>query len=61
MNNKICPPDSAQHVVKKGDTLWKLSQTHGVSVQSISDANPGVDPQNLQIGSTLCIPAVPTP
>ena len=58
---EICPPHSTQHVVKKGDTLWRLSQTYGVSLQSIFDLNPGIDPQNLQVGSTLCIPAAPTP
>ena len=57
MYNEICPPNSAQHVVVEGDTLWKLSQSHGVSVQKIIDANPGVNVYNLQIGSNLCIPA----
>ena len=57
MYNEICPPNSAQHVVVEGDTLWKLSQTYGVSVQKIIDANPGVNAYNLQIGSNLCIPA----
>ena len=56
MYNKICPPGSTQYVVKSGDTFWKLSQAYGVSVQSIMDLNPGVDPLNLQIGSMLCIP-----
>jgi LysM repeat protein len=57
MFNEICPPNSTQHVVKEGDTLWKLSQSYDVSVQNISDANPGINANNLQIGSILCIPA----
>jgi LysM repeat protein len=57
MFNEICPPNSTQHVVKEGDTLWKLSQSYNVSVQNISDANPGINANNLQIGSILCIPA----
>ena len=56
MYNKICPPGSTQYVVKSGDTFWNLSQAYGVSVQSIVNLNPGVDPLNLQIGSMLCIP-----
>ena len=60
MYNEICPPNSTQYVVKEGDTLWKLSQSHGVSLQSILDVNPGINPQNLQIGSTLCIPTAQT-
>ena len=54
---EMCPSNATQHVVEEGDTLWKLSQSSGVSVQNIMDANPGINPQNLQIGSTLCIPA----
>ena len=61
MYKKTCPSGSVQHTVKSGDTLWKLSQEHGVSVQNILDLNPGVDPLNLQIGSTLCIPAASLP
>ena len=57
MFNEICPPNSTQHVVKEGDTLWKLSQSYDFSVQKISDANPGINANNLQIGSILCIPA----
>jgi LysM repeat protein len=56
MYNEMCPSNSTHYVVKNGDTLWRLSQTYGVSVQSILDLNPGVNPQNLQIGSTLCLP-----
>ena len=54
---ETCPSGSTQHVVKEGDTLWKLSQSYGVSLQSIIDANSGVNANNLQIGSILCIPA----
>ena len=61
MCNETCPPNSTQHVIKAGDTFWTLSQTYGVSVQSISDLNPGHDPQNLQIGSSLCIPTTLVP
>ena len=57
MYNETCPPNSTQHVVKEGDTFWRLSQAYGVSVQNLVDANPGINADNLQIGSTLCIPA----
>ncbi len=61
MYNEICPPNATHHVVKSGDTFWRLSQTYGVSVQSMIDANPGVNANNLQIGSTLCVPSAQTP
>jgi len=60
MYNEICHFNSIQHVVEAGDTFWRLSQAYGVSLQNIVDANPGVNPQNLQIGSILCIPTVQT-
>ena len=52
-----CPKGTFAYTIQSGDTIWRLSQTYGISTQSILDANPGVNPQNLQIGSTLCIPA----
>jgi LysM repeat protein len=56
-----CQEGTLPYTVQVSDTLWKLSLTYGVSVQSIVDANPGVDADNLQIGSILCIPAATTP
>jgi LysM repeat protein len=61
MYNEIYSPNSTQHVVKKGDTLWALAQAYGVSVQSLTDANPGINANNLQIGSTLRVPAPASP
>ncbi|HAF17636.1 MAG: DUF3794 and LysM peptidoglycan-binding domain-containing protein [Thermacetogeniaceae bacterium] len=48
-----------EHVVQPGDTIFKLSLRYNVSVDSILALNPGVDPQNLQIGSVLIIPCDP--
>jgi len=56
-----CPEGTFPYTIQAGDTLWNLSQAYGVSVQSIMDANPGVNAKNLQIGSTLCIPTAPAP
>lgn len=53
------PPCPFKHVVQAGDTIWKLSKRYRVSVDSILAANPGIDPYNLQIGSTLVIPCDP--
>ena len=55
-----CPKGTFRYTIQSGDTLWKLSQAYGVSTQSILDVNPGINPQNLQIGSTLCIPTAQT-
>ncbi len=48
------------HVVAKGDTLGALAQRYlGTTKRwaEIQEANPGLDPENLTVGSTLTIPA----
>ncbi|HSH35856.1 LysM domain-containing protein [Schnuerera sp.] len=49
-------PNGFYYTIKEGDTFYKLSQQFGVSVEAIMRANPGVDPNNLQIGQVICIP-----
>ncbi len=44
------------HTVVAGDTLWDLSETSGVSVQTIADANGIARDTALQIGQSLVIP-----
>lgn len=44
------------HVIKSGDTLYKLSRQYNVSVSAIMDANPLVNVYSLVTGGTLCIP-----
>lgn len=51
-----------QWVVASGDTLWKISQATGESIQAIEQANPSVTASNLMVGEVLTIPsAVVTP
>lgn len=56
-------PNGFFHVIRPGDTLFRLSQEFGVSVEAIMRANPGIDPNRLQIGQRICIPRAvpPTP
>lgn len=44
------------HTVKAGDTLYMIAKMHKVSLSAIIEANPNLDPYNLQIGTLLCIP-----
>ncbi len=44
------------HVVKAGDTLYKIAQRYGVSVDSIFEANKLSDFPHLVIGQALVIP-----
>ena len=44
------------HIVKSGDTMYKLAAANGSSVAAIALANPAADPKNLRIASALTIP-----
>ncbi|UPK42878.1 MULTISPECIES: LysM peptidoglycan-binding domain-containing protein [Paenibacillus] len=48
------------HMVKKGDTLYLLSQKYNVALDKIIAANPQIaDPDKLEIGMKVKIPAEP--
>ena len=51
-----CPAGSMEYTIRAGDTFYNIARTFGVTVDSIIRANPNVNPNNLQIGQTLCIP-----
>jgi len=48
-----------RHTIKKGDTLWDLASKYNTSVEEIMMANPGIDPNNLQVGQEILIPDPP--
>ncbi len=61
----VAPPPSTApstatgttYTVKKGDTLWAISQKYKVTVDAIVKANPSIkDPNQLSIGQKLVIP-----
>lgn len=43
------------HTIKQGDTLYSLARYYRTTVDNILSYNEGIDPYNLQIGSTLLI------
>jgi nucleoid-associated protein YgaU len=54
-------PRTVTHIVQKGDTLSEISQKYyGTSRRwrQIAKANAGIDPNRLQVGMELSIPAV---
>lgn len=55
--SRQCPPNHYPYVIQQGDTLNIISSRLEVSVSRILDANPGLDPYNLRIGQTICIPS----
>jgi len=57
---KILPTprqESAEYVVQTGDTLGSIAQSYGISTQTLMEANRITDPNLLEVGVTLVIPA----
>jgi membrane-bound lytic murein transglycosylase D len=44
------------HTIRSGDTLYGLALAHGLAVELLTEANPGLDPRRLRIGTLLRIP-----
>ena len=49
------------HTIQAGETLYKLSLKHGVSVERICRANPGLSVKNFRIGQVIAIPPTGKP
>lgn len=59
--NYNCPSDSFPYIIKSGDTLYNLAKRYNTTVEAIMAINPGVNPNNLQVGQKICIPKGGTP
>jgi peptidoglycan DL-endopeptidase LytF len=64
------PPGAGTHVLQTGETFYSIARLHGISVESLQQANPGLDSRRLRPGQVLRLPAgatggpvtaVPTP
>jgi len=51
-----CPAGTRPYTIRQGDTFFALAQRFNTTVEAIQRANPGVDPNALQIGQRICIP-----
>ena len=57
-----CPqPTIVMVTIQPGDTLWALARKYNTTVEAIIQANPGIQPENLQVGQVIQIPACPAP
>ncbi len=56
-----CPAGSGPYTIRAGDTLFILAQRYGTTVAAISAANPGLNPNNLQVGQVICVPGLAGP
>ncbi|SNX53372.1 LysM domain-containing protein [Thermoanaerobacterium sp. RBIITD] len=51
-------PSGRYYTIGPGDTLWLIAQKTGSTVDDIIKANPGINPNNLQIGQVICLPPI---
>lgn len=51
-----CPQGTFAYTIRSGDTLYFLSIRYHTTVDAIIRANPGINPNNLQVGQVICIP-----
>lgn len=51
-----CPRGTIPYHIKAGDTFNSLARRFNTTVEAIRSVNPGVNPNNLLISQTVCIP-----
>ena len=51
-----CPAGTTPYTIRAGDTFYLLSIRFNTTINAIVAANPGVNPNALQIGQIVCIP-----
>ena len=51
-----CPAGTNPYAIRPGDTFYLLAIRFNTTVNAIIAANPGVNPNALQIGLIVCIP-----
>ena len=54
-------PRTSQYTIVKGDTFSSIASRIGTDVQTLENLNPGVNPNDLQIGEVITVPGGPVP
>ena len=52
---------AASYTVQKGETLYQIAKSQSTSVEALTKANPGINPQRLHAGDILRLPSNPAP
>ena len=48
--------EATTHIVKKGETLYRIAATYGLTIEDIEQANPQLSGKKLKKGTKLLIP-----
>lgn len=51
------PPALRSYTIKAGDNPATIARAYGIKLQTLLDANPGLDPRRLRVGQTIRVPA----
>ncbi|MBQ1254063.1 MAG: LysM peptidoglycan-binding domain-containing protein [Alistipes sp.] len=54
-NEKKRKKDFVSHKIKAGETLYSIARTYNISVTTLREDNPSLNPQSLTIGQTLWV------
>jgi lipoprotein NlpD len=49
------------HVVKRGETVYRIARAYGISPQELMEVNDLTDPRQLAVGMELFVPGAPNP
>ena len=49
------------HLVKKGETVYRIARTYGIEVRDLMEVNDLADPRQLEVGRELFIPGAVRP
>lgn len=47
------PPIDGGHTIRRGESLWKIAQKYGTTVDALLKMNPGVNPKDLKVGQKI--------
>lgn len=51
----------ATHVVRRGETLYRIARTYGIAVADLMETNGILDPRELAVGQELFVPGAAAP
>jgi membrane-bound lytic murein transglycosylase D len=57
MSTRVAATASGVYVVKRGDTMWRIAQMHGMTLETLMAVNGLTDPNQVRAGQTLRVGA----